>query len=60
MKAKVISVVHGRVYVVVNRRPGRPQELYKLHDDLRVGDVIDVDHQVNNPYLVRVASLKRR
>ena len=53
MEAKVTSAVNGSIKVIVTRGQ-RVEEVYKLHNDLRVGDVIEVERRVNNPYLVRV------
>ena len=56
MRATVVSIEDGRIYVIVRR--GHRREVldrrYSNHPDLHVGDQLEVLRQTNNPYLVRV------
>lgn len=53
MIAIVKKVEDGRVTALV-RRNHRTETLEGRHDDLKVGDRVEVKRVVNNPYLVRV------
>ena len=53
MIAIVTRVEGGKISAIV-RRGHRVETLYLRHDDLQVGDRVEVRRQVNNPYLVRV------
>ena len=52
MRAKVIAIEDGNIRVSI-RRAYYTQELDKRYFDLRIGEMIEVHRQINNPYLVR-------
>ena len=56
MQATVVQVESGKITVIV-RRGFRREVLDRHHNDLRVGDHIEVKRQRNNPYLIRVVSV---
>jgi len=52
MIATVASIEDGKITVRV-RRNSHVETLYRRHNDLSVGDRIEVKRQTNNPFLIR-------
>ena len=52
MQAKVVKKIDGIITVKI-KRSGTTNELYGRHDDLFVGDTVECERKINNPYLVR-------
>ena len=57
MKATVVKNEFGKVRVIV-RRNFNSEPLYRINHELKVGDVVQVKRQVNNPYLILVEKEK--
>lgn len=57
MKATVVKNEFGKVRVIV-RRNFNSEPLYRINHELKVGDVVQVKRQVNNPYLILIEKEK--
>ena len=53
MIATVVSIEDGNINVRV-RRNSHVETLHHRHNDLSVGDRIEVKRQTNNPFLIRI------